>query len=63
MRDRVVVDRNRFTGGGVTAGIDFGLALLAELRSENVAKMTQLLMEYDPKPPYNAGSPELPVPS
>lgn len=55
---RVVVDRNRFTGGGVTAGIDFGLTLLAELRGETVAKTTQLMMEYDPQPPFQAGTPE-----
>ena len=57
-RRRVVVDRNRFTGGGVTAGLDFGLTLLAELRGEMVAKMTQLMLEYDPNPPFNAGTPE-----
>lgn len=55
---RVVVDRNRVTGGGVTAGLDFGLTLLAELRGEAVAKTTQLAMEYDPKPPFDAGTPE-----
>ncbi|MEM8974311.1 MAG: DJ-1/PfpI family protein [Pseudomonadota bacterium] len=55
---RVVHDRNRMTGGGVTAGIDFGLTLLAELRGEMVAKMTQLAMEYDPAPPFDTGSPE-----
>jgi cyclohexyl-isocyanide hydratase len=55
---RVVVDRNRITGGGVTAGIDFGLVLLAEMLGEEVAKMTQLAMEYDPQPPFRAGSPE-----
>ena len=55
---RVVIDRNRMTGGGVTAGIDFGLTLLAALRGDDVAKLTQLLMEYDPKPPFDAGSPE-----
>ncbi len=54
---RVVVDRNRFTGSGVTAGLDFGLVLLAKLLGEDVAKMTQLAMEYDPEPPFNAGSP------
>lgn len=58
VHERVVVDRNRFTGGGVTAGIDFGLTLLAELRGEQVAKVTQLAMEYDPDPPFNAGSPD-----
>jgi cyclohexyl-isocyanide hydratase len=54
---RVVVDRNRITGGGVTAGIDFGLVLLAQLRGEEVAKVIQLAMEYDPEPPFQAGSP------
>ena len=54
---RVVHDRNRMTGGGVTAGIDFGLTLLAELRGEPAARMTQLAMEYDPQPPFDAGSP------
>lgn len=58
VRARVVVDRNRFSGGGVTAGIDFGLTLLAELRGEVVAKATQLAMEYDPQPPFQAVSPE-----
>ena len=55
--ERVVADRNRFTGGGVTAGIDFGLTLLAELRGEQVAKITQLMMEYDPAPPFTTGNP------
>jgi cyclohexyl-isocyanide hydratase len=56
-RGRVIKDRNRLTGGGVTAGIDFGLTLLAELRGEPAARMAQLAMEYDPQPPFNAGSP------
>ncbi|WP_224361628.1 DJ-1/PfpI family protein [Hyalangium versicolor] len=56
--ERVVVDRNRLTGGGVTAGIDFGLVLLAQLRGEPLAKMSQLAMEYDPAPPFDAGRPE-----
>lgn len=55
---RVVIDRNRLTGGGVTAGLDFGLTLLAELRGEVVAKTTQLALEYDPKPPFDTGTPE-----
>lgn len=58
VHQRVVIDRNRVTGGGVTAGIDFGLTLLAELRGEMVAKTTQLMMEYDPQPPFMAGTPE-----
>ncbi len=56
--ERVVVDRNRATGGGVTAGIDFGLVLLAKLRGDEAAKMTQLAMEYDPAPPFASGSPK-----
>lgn len=55
---RVVRDRNRISGGGVTAGIDFGLTLLAQLRGEVVAQATQLAMEYDPQPPFQTGSPE-----
>jgi cyclohexyl-isocyanide hydratase len=55
---RVVVDRNRITGGGVTAGIDFGLVLLAKLRGDEAAKLTQLAMEYDPEPPFSSGSPK-----
>ncbi len=54
---RVVRDRNRISGGGVTAGIDFGLVLLAELLGEDVAKMTQLMLEYDPASPFDAGTP------
>jgi cyclohexyl-isocyanide hydratase len=55
--ERVVVDRNRITGGGVTAGIDFGLALSALLRGDEVARSIQLWIEYNPAPPFNAGSP------
>ncbi len=58
VRERVVIDRNRITGGGVTAGVDFGLTVLSELRGDTVAKATQLLVEYNPKPPFDAGSPE-----
>jgi cyclohexyl-isocyanide hydratase len=58
VHERVVIDRNRMTGGGVTAGIDFGLTLLAELRGEQAARATQLAMEYDPQPPFDAGSPD-----
>jgi cyclohexyl-isocyanide hydratase len=55
---RVVEDRNRITGAGVTSGIDFGLLLAARMRDERFAKMLQLRNEYDPQPPYHAGSPE-----
>jgi transcriptional regulator GlxA family with amidase domain len=58
VKARVVTDRNRISGGGVTAGIDFGLTVLAQLRGADVAQMVQLMMEYDPQPPFDAGSPE-----
>ena len=54
---RVVEDRNRITAGGVTAGIDFGLQVAARLRDEQYAKMLQLMLEYNPQPPFPAGSP------
>jgi cyclohexyl-isocyanide hydratase len=54
---RHVIDRNRATGGGVTAGIDFALALTAAIRGEEHAKNIQLGLEYDPAPPFDAGSP------
>lgn len=56
--ERVVVDRNRITGGGVTAGIDFALAVVAKLCGEETAQMLQLLLEYNPAPPFQAGTPE-----
>jgi cyclohexyl-isocyanide hydratase len=55
--ERVVVDRNRITGGGVTAGIDFGLAVAAELHGAAVAQDIQLMIEYNPAPPFQSGSP------
>ncbi len=55
--ERVVFDRNRVTGGGVTAGIDFGLRMVAALRDDFYAKAVQLTAEYDPQPPFDAGSP------
>lgn len=54
---RVVEDRNRITAGGVTAGIDFGLYLTAKLRGEDYARAVQLMLEYDPKPPFESGTP------
>ncbi len=56
--ERVVEDRDRITADGVTSGIDFGLTLAARLSNEETAKRIQLLIEYDPKPPFAAGSPE-----
>ncbi len=55
---RVVIDKNRITGGGVTAGIDFGLTLVSTIFSEKLAKEIQLMMEYNPQPPFNCGSPD-----
>ena len=56
---RVVVDRNRVTGGGVTAGIDMALTLSALLRGEAHARLQTLLFEYAPQPPFASGTPEL----
>lgn len=58
VKARVVRDGNLFTGGGVTAGIDFALTVLAELAGEDAAKSVQLLIEYNPAPPFSAGSPD-----
>lgn len=57
-KGRTVFDRNRVTGGGVTAGIDFALALMSKIRGADHAKTVQLTLEYDPAPPFDAGSPE-----
>ena len=46
------------TGGGVTAGIDFALTLIAELAGREVAEAIELSLEYAPAPPFEAGSPE-----
>ncbi|MFP3499511.1 DJ-1/PfpI family protein, partial [Pseudomonas sp. SIMBA_059] len=50
--ERVVRDRNRISGAGVTSGIDFALTLVAEIAGDAVAKSVQLQMEYDPEPPF-----------
>ncbi|MGC0916250.1 DJ-1/PfpI family protein [Pantoea agglomerans] len=55
--ERVVRDRNRISGAGVTSGIDFALMLVAEIAGDAVAKAVQLQMEYDPEPPFTSGSP------
>jgi cyclohexyl-isocyanide hydratase len=55
---RVVRDGNVLTGGGVTAGADFALSLIAELRGPDVAQCVQLGLEYAPAPPFDAGRPE-----
>jgi len=60
---RVCVDRNRITGGGVTAGIDFGLLLAEALSDRTTAEKIQLYMEYNPEPPFAAGSPDTAPPA
>jgi cyclohexyl-isocyanide hydratase len=55
---RIVRDGNILSGGGVTAGIDFVLALIAELRGTRVAEMVQLGLEYAPEPPFDSGGPD-----
>jgi cyclohexyl-isocyanide hydratase len=57
-KTRVCVDRNRVTGGGVTAGIDFALTLVSLLTDRQTAEAVQLRLEYNPAPPFNAGSPD-----
>ena len=56
--ERVVIDRDRLTGAGVTSGIDFGLTSIGLLWGEDMAKMAQLMMEYDPQPPFDSGTPK-----
>jgi cyclohexyl-isocyanide hydratase len=56
--ERVVVDGNVYTGGGVTAGIDFALKVASDAFGPDLAKSIQLAIEYNPQPPFNAGSPE-----
>jgi cyclohexyl-isocyanide hydratase len=57
-RTRVCVDRNRITGGGVTAGIDFALTLVSIMVDRQTAEAIQLRLEYNPAPPFNSGSPD-----
>lgn len=57
VEDRVVVDRNRMTGAGVTSGLDFALQLVQTLRGDDYARAVQLFSEYDPHPVLDCGSP------
>jgi cyclohexyl-isocyanide hydratase len=57
-KTRVCVDRNRITGGGVTAGIDFALTLVSHLIDRVTAEAIQLRLEYNPAPPFSSGSPD-----
>jgi cyclohexyl-isocyanide hydratase len=58
VRERIVSDGNLMTGGGVTAGIDFALALVAALAGQEAAEAIQLHLEYAPAPPFDAGHPD-----
>ena len=57
VEERVVVDGHIITAGGITAGMDFGLVIIAKLLGQETAKKTQLLMQYDPEPPFDCGTP------
>jgi cyclohexyl-isocyanide hydratase len=57
-KGRVVRDGDLFTGGGVTAGIDFALAIAAEVAGPEAAQAIQLQIEYAPAPRFSAGTPE-----
>ena len=59
---RVVVDRNRITGAGVTSGLDFAFTVLEKLRGPDKAKAIQLMLEYDPAPPFSSGHPRVAAP-
>ena len=61
-KTRVCVDRNRVTGGGVTAGIDFALTLVSIMVDRKTAEAIQLRLEYNPAPPFNSGSPDTATP-
>ncbi|MEU7645259.1 DJ-1/PfpI family protein [Streptomyces huasconensis] len=56
--ERVVFDGKYVTGAGVSAGIDMGLTLAGKIAGDDHARVVQLMTEYDPQPPYDAGSPE-----
>ena len=57
--ERVCVDRNRLTGGGITAGVDFGITVAGHWAGESVGRVIELIMEYAPQPPYGTGRPDL----
>ena len=57
--ERVCVDRNRLTGGGITAGVDFGITVAGHWAGDSMGRVIELIMEYAPQPPYGSGRPEL----
>ncbi|MBA4783522.1 MAG: DJ-1/PfpI family protein [Rhizobiales bacterium] len=56
---RICIDRNRATGGGVTSGIDFALHMAGLWKGEAFGRMVELILEYNPAPPFGAGHPSL----
>ncbi|KQU86409.1 hypothetical protein ASD00_31470 [Ensifer sp. Root31] len=56
---RWVIDRNRATGGGMTAGVDFGLAMVSHIVGVEHGRLVELIFEYAPQPPHGTGRPEL----
>ena len=63
VHERVVIDRNRCTGGGVTAGVDIGLTVAGLLAGEDTGRMIELVLEYNPAPPFRSGHPNLADPT
>ena len=57
--ERVCVDRNRLTGAGITAGVDFGITVAGHWAGERTGRVIELIMEYAPQPPYGTGRPDL----
>lgn len=57
-KGRIVKDGNVITAGGVTSGIDFALSVTADIAGEDVARSIQLMIEYDPAPPFASGHPD-----
>src|SRR5258706_12848326 len=56
--ERVCIDRNRLTGGGITAGVDFGIKMAGHWAGADTGRVIELIMEYAPEPPYGSGRPE-----
>jgi cyclohexyl-isocyanide hydratase len=57
--ERVCIDRNRLTGAGITAGVDFGITVAGHWAGESTGRVIELIMEYAPQPPYGTGRPDL----
>ena len=56
--ERVCIDRNRLSGGGVTSGIDFGITVAGKWAGDDTGRLIELILEYDPAPPYGTGRPD-----